>query len=195
MRDQVKGSRLKAKLLFVALLVVACCVAAVLYRKVAYPYGHRAAVLRSMYFALLNYASDHDGSFPNSEKGNYDALQKLYPEYAPSGIELAGVSGNADAAVTALRNNTPLDQSLTSWVYVQGLKKDDDPNLAVLWESKRGLYPNGKRNSFGGHAVLLISGNITNVPAADWESFLKHQEKLRNAVQTKRAAGTNAPKQ
>jgi hypothetical protein len=195
MHDQVKGSRLKTKLLLVALLVVAGCAAVVLYRKVTFPYGHRAAVLRSMYFALLNYASEHDGRFPTSEKGNYDALQKLYPEYAPSGIELAGISGNVDAVVAALRNKAPLDQSLTSWVYMQGFTKDDDAGLAVLWESREGLYPNGKRNSFGGHAVLLIGGDITNVPAADWESFLKQQEQLRNAVQIKRAAGTNAPSQ
>lgn len=191
MHDQVKGSRLKTKLLFAALLVVACCVATVLYRKVAYPYGHRAAVLRSMYFALLNYASDHDGSFPYSEKGNYEALQKLYPEYVFSGVELAGISGDVDAVVAALRNNSPLNQSLTSWVYVQGLKKDDDPNLAILWESRAGLYPNGKRNSFGGRAVLLVNGDITNVPAADWESFEKQQQQLR----TKHARGTNATPQ
>jgi hypothetical protein len=148
-----------------------------------------------MYFALLNYASDHDGWFPNSAKGPLDALQKLYPEYAPSGIELSGISGNIDATVAALRNNTPLDQSLTSWVYMQGFRKDDDPNLAVLWELRGGLYPDGRRNSLGGHAVLLIGGDITNVPAADWESFMKQQEQLRTAVQTKRAAGTNAPLQ
>ena len=187
MHDQVKRSRLKAKLFLVVLLAVAGCIAVVLYQRVEYPYGHRAAVLRSMYFALLNYASDHGGSFPSSEKGNYDALQKLFPDYTPSGIELAGISGNADAAVAALRNNTPLDQSLTSWVYVQGLKEEDDPNLAVLWELRSGLYPNGKRNSFGGHAVLLVSGDITNVPATDWEGFVKQQEQLRR----KQAAGTN----
>jgi hypothetical protein len=38
-------------------------------------------------------------------------------------------------------------------------------------------------NNFGGRAVLLISGDITNVPAADWEFFLKQQEQLRESVQ------------
>ena len=144
MHDQVKGSRLKTKLLLVALLVVAGCAAVVLYRKVTFPYGHRAAVLRSMYFALLNYASEHDGRFPTSEKGNYDALQKLYPEYAPSGIELAGISGNVDAVVAALRNKAPLDQSLTSWVYMQGFTKDDDAADLVH-----------KFQEFGAEAVVM----------------------------------------
>lgn len=187
----MKASGLKSKLLFVALLVAACCLVVLLYGKVAYPYGHRGALLRSMYFALLNYASDHDGHFPSSEKGSYDALQRLYPQYTPSGVELAGISGNINAVVVALRNKTPLNQSLTSWVYVQGFKKDDDPNIAILWESQAGLYPNGKRNSFGGRAVLLIGGDITNVPASDWGDFLKQQEQLRKAVQSRPAAKTN----
>ena len=191
MYEQVKKSCLKATLPVIALLGVFCWAGAVVCRKVAYPYGHRAAVLRSMYFALVNYASAHDGSFPYSEKGSYDALQTLYPEYTPSGIELAGISGNVAATVAALRTNGALDESRTSWVYVQGLKREDDPKLAILWESKAGLYPNGKRNSFGGRPVLLLSGDITNVPAADWERFLRQQHELRNAVQRKRATGTS----
>jgi len=65
-------------------------------------------------------------------------------------------------------------------------------STSLLWESKSGLYPNGKRNSFGGHAVLLISGDVTNVPAVEWENFLKHQEQLRSAVQANREKATDA---
>jgi hypothetical protein len=62
-----------------------------------------------------------------------------------------------------------------------------------LWESKGGLYPNGRRNEFGGHAVVLVSSDITNVPAVDWDEYLKQQEQRRNAVQSKRATRTTVP--
>ena len=139
-----------------------------------------------MHSALLAYASEHYGNFPDSNKGSYDALQKLYPEFSAAGIELAGISGDTEAVVAALSRQTSLNQSLTSWVYLQGFKNDDDPNIAILWESRGGLYPNGRRNFFGGHAVLFIGGVITNIPAADWENFMKQQEKLRSAAQAHR---------
>jgi hypothetical protein len=62
-----------------------------------------------------------------------------------------------------------------------------------LWESKGGLSPSGRRNEFGGHAVVLVSSDITNVPAVDWDEYLKQQEQRRNVVLSKRAARTNAP--
>jgi len=184
------------KLQVVALAVVAGGVMTVvgvsLYRKSVYPHGHRPAALLSMYMDLRNYAAEHDGNFPVSTKGGLDALQQLYPQYA-TGIELAGISGDGEATVAALSHGSPLDPSLTSWVYAQGLRVDDDPDLALLWESKGGLSPNGRRNEFGGHAVVLVGSDITNVPAMDWDNYLKEQEQRRNAVQSKRAARTTAP--
>jgi hypothetical protein len=185
-------------LLALALLIVGVLVFEGIskYRKYLYPYGRvwGGVSLPGLFGSLLAYAGDHDGWFPRSNKGPYDALQQLYP-YCPSGRELAGVSGNADAVSNALRNGKSLDASLTSWVYVPGFRRDDPEDLAMVWESKPGLYWNGKRNNFGGRAVLLVGGNITNVPAADWAGFLKQQEEMRKAVQSGRTAPTNTPPQ
>ena len=187
---------LSPKLQFVALAVgggaLMTIVGVSLYRKSVYPHGHRPAALLSMYLDLRNYAADHDGNFPVSAKGGLDALQQLYPQYA-AGIELAGISGDGEATVAALSHGSPLDPSLTSWVYAQGLRVDDEPDLALLWESKGGLYPNGRRNEFGGHAVVLVGSDITNVPAVNWDEYLKQQEQRRNAVLSKRAPRTTVP--
>jgi hypothetical protein len=40
---------------------------------------------------------------------------------------------------------------------------------------------------------VLVGSEVTNAPAADWDEYLKEQEQRRNAVQSKRAARTNAP--
>jgi hypothetical protein len=187
-----KFARTGVVLVFVLLL---CLLATTAYQKYMYPYGRRGGgiSLPGIYGALVAYAGDHYGWFPRSDKGSYDALQQLYDPYCPSGKELAGVSGRIDMVVDALRAGKPLDGSLTSWVYVPGFRLGDPENIAILWESKSGLYWDGRRNNHGGHAVLLVGGQITNVPAADWDNFLKQQEQLCIAVQANRAPQTNVP--
>src|SRR5450756_1605972 len=82
-----------------------------------YPFGHRSSALPCLYGALFTYAVEHYGNFPDGGTNSYAALGKLYPEYTPSGIELAGLSGNIDSVVNALRSKASLSQSLTSLVY------------------------------------------------------------------------------
>lgn len=144
-----------------------------------YPYGRRPCSLRCIHGALVTYASEHHGKFPASTDGNLSALSRLYPEFTPSGIELAGLSGDIKGTIAALQKGVPLTENLSSWVYVQGFSIHDDPRIAILWESRQGLFSNGRKNLFGGRAVLLIGGDITNVPAADWPRFLEKQEKIR----------------
>jgi hypothetical protein len=191
----MKGSRfikIGVATLYVSLLCLAAVTAC---QKQKYPFGRRPGgiSLPGVYGSLLAYAGEHDGWFPRSDKGPYAALRQLYPSYCPSGKELAGVSGNIDAVTDALRSGKPLNASLTSWVYVEGLRLDDPVDIAILWECKAGLYYDGRRNDFGGHAVLLVGGDITNVPSADWTSYLARQEKMRKTVQAERVGQANAP--
>jgi len=143
-----------------------------------YPYGSRGAIMLSAYFEMLTYASDHNGEFPSSEDGPYASLQKLYPEYVAYGYELAGLSGPLESITNALGRKTPLNASLTSWVYVQGLKTTNDPNIALFWEAKAGLYRSGRRSPSGSRAVMLLDGTITNVLPADWQNFQRYQSTL-----------------
>ena len=54
-------------------------------------------------------------------------------------------------------------------------------------------YDERGQNGFGGHAVVLVGSEVTNVPAVDWDEYLKQQEQRRNAVQSKRAPRTTLP--
>jgi hypothetical protein len=76
---------------------------------------------------------------------------------------------------------------MSSWVYVSGLHQDDPPSTAILWESRFGLYRNGKRNGFEGRSVLFINGAISNIARQDWDSFLKQQSYLSNAYRVNRS--------
>ncbi len=177
------------KVMLALLCLLAGASAAVGYRMFLYPHGRRegGTSLPGMYGALLTYAQEHNGWFPGGTQDPYQALQLLYPEYCPSGRELAGVSGSPAKTAYALSSGTPLGSNLSTWVYVSGLRSDDPGALAILWDSKPGLYQDGRRNSFGGRAVLFVSGNISNVPAMDWDRFERKQRELRIGLQSKRA--------
>ncbi len=54
-------------------------------------------------------------------------------------------------------------------------------------------YDERGQNGFGGHAVVLVGSDITNVPVVEWDEYLKQQEQRRNAVLSKRATRTNVP--
>jgi hypothetical protein len=136
----------------------------------------------NLYFELENYANDHNGWFPKSKKGAFDALQELYPDYCQSGKELVGLSKDIDVTVKRLRAGQPLDEKLTSWVYVQGLKRSDDLNLALVWEDQTGIDLMGRKRKDLAHVVLLLSGEIKLIPITEWTTFLSEQESLRKAA-------------
>jgi hypothetical protein len=158
--------------------------------KTSYPFSHREAFMRTVDSELANYAAHNDGCFPDGHNP-CEALARLYPDYCDTGSELAGLSGSIQQVTNALSDGRSIS-NLTSWVYVPGLCEGDNPQIAILWESMPGLTQAGRVNSHKSRPVLLLDRSITNVLDTDWASFLKQQEQLRNAVQTKRAAGTNA---
>ena len=126
----------------VATLTVMGCVSMLIgYHKHVYPYGRKPAgiSLPGLYGSLLAYAAAHKGWFPESGNDPFVALQLLYSEYCPTGRELAGVSGDVQKVVTALQKGEKLDSTLTSWVYVPGLRRDDPRDIAIVWESEPGL--------------------------------------------------------
>lgn len=146
----------------------------------------RSGLMLNVYFAIRIYADDHAGWLPQSKSGPYDALQKLYPIYCPSGQELAGLSGSIDSVKRALKNGEPLTDKLSSWVYVQGFNTNDDPHIAILWEAKRGIFPSGEKDPSGGHAVLFLNGDLKQIPDAGWVKFLNDQEQFRKSIFDKR---------
>ena len=151
-----------------------------------YPFGRRAALLPSMWGGLSAYASDHGGWFPDSKFGAYDALTMLYRSNYCTSDELAGVSGDINAARSALGRGDVLTETTTSWMYSPGLRIDDRPDVAILWERTAGYYWNGRRNMFGGRPVLFVTGNVSNVPASEWQPFLHHQDELHRLLKQER---------
>lgn len=184
-------------LLTILLMALLCAVVAVTvsaWRSYLYPFGRRPCTLQCMFGGLEQYASEHEGWFPKSDRGSYAALQQLYPTNC-SALEVAGVTGNIGLVEAALKQGKLLNEALTSWVYMPGFRNDDPHDIAILWESRGGFFADGRRNSVGARPVLFIGGHMTNIPAADWEAFLRGQEQMRKTVLAQRYPRTNSPAQ
>src|ERR1051325_917920 len=115
------------RILPIVTVVIAVCAILALTYKYIYPFGSRDCTLPCMHSALRAYAADHYGRFPTSDHDAYTALGQLFAQYTPSGAELAGISGNEDTTKQALQHGRTLDKTLTSWVYVEGLRESDNP--------------------------------------------------------------------
>jgi hypothetical protein len=174
----------KGKYLFLGLLGLTLLIGLGIrgFMKYYYPFGHRPATLLCMDQALRDYADDHNGFFPYSDKGALNALQKLYPKYAQANL-LAGITGDQSNIKRRLDSGEPLDSSMTSWVYFQGLNMNDNQNLVILYESHKGILPNGRRSSKPIFTVLLNSpASVEFIPDNEWDRFLSHQASLRKKV-------------
>ena len=154
----------------------------------------RTPLVRGLWVELNNYARDHNDWFPQSDKGAFAALQKLYPDYdTASGKELAGLSVDIDLTVNALKAAEQLSEKTSSWIYVPGFRSDDPENFALLWERKPGISSNGAVDPSGGHSVLLLSGVIVQIPGTNWTTYLQTQEARRKELFSGRKAKAESP--
>jgi len=143
-----------------------------------HPYGRSHCCDKCLYFALLEYAEMHGGDFPDGE-ATPEASLSLVNATSESGYAdlLCGKSGSASAAQELLDSGRLLVPDTCGWNYVEGLRLDDDRDLALFWD-KEGLNHWGGRLSGGGHVVTFVGGSSRHVPASEWDQFLDEQKRL-----------------
>tara|TARA_R110002096_G_scaffold114250_2_gene248052 strand:+ start:897 stop:1205 length:309 start_codon:yes stop_codon:yes gene_type:complete len=78
---------------------------------------------------------------------------------------------------TILGEGELLGPQSCGWHYVEGLRSDDDPRIALFWD-KAGLGHNGGRLSCGGHIVFFVDSDHRHVTEAEWPEFIKEQTNL-----------------
>jgi hypothetical protein len=126
---------------------------------------------------LVQYAESHNGVFPAGQATPEASLSLLYRMDPNVAYLLAGKSASIEDAEMLLASGQLLDPKTCSWHYVEGLRKSDDPRLALFWD-KIGLGHHGERMTGEGHNVWFIGGRYRWVPAEEWPAFLKEQENL-----------------
>ncbi len=180
------GRRRVLKRLLVFVVVVGVVVgglfgAGYIWFRYSYPYGFTHCCLKGLGLALLNYAEQHDGRFPTGGGCPEASLSLLYRgDYGIEGHALCGKTKSAEAAQAVLERGELLGPDTCDWHYVEGLTKNDDYRLAIVWD-KVGLDHNGGRLPNGGHSVLRLDGSEEIVSASEWSHFLEEQERLMAA--------------
>jgi hypothetical protein len=161
-------------LLCVLLLVVGLSVAG--YRLI-FPYGYSHCCDKVLMFALLEYADEHGGAFPTGEASPEASLSLLYPKHANAYV-LGGKTVPDGVAEEILGRGERLAPESCGWHYVEGLRKDDDPRLGLVWDKVAGLGHNGNRWFGGGRVVIFVDGSMRRISGEEWPAFLVEQERL-----------------
>ena len=146
-----------------------------------FPYGWSHCCDTGMGGVLYQYAERHGGWFPRGEESPEASLSLLYRDDPSLAYWLRGKSIPEHVVTSRLESGKLLTPETCGWHYVEGLRKDDDPGLAILWD-KAGLGHNGERLSKGGHWIVDIQGTRHYIPGKDWDRFISEQEQLRANV-------------
>jgi hypothetical protein len=143
-----------------------------------YPYGYSHRCDLNLYLALEKYAAAHGGAFPTGGRTPEASLGLLYKnvDWVTADL-LRGKTVPESVVQETLDRGGPLGPESCGWHYVEGLRVDDDPRLALFWD-KVGLGHNGERLSCGGHIVMFLDGRRPHIPEVDWQTFLDEQERL-----------------
>jgi hypothetical protein len=153
------------------------------YNQHRYPFGRSHCCDKQLMQALLAYADKHDGWFPRGEATPEASLSLLHrddPDLVTANL-LRGKTVAESSVHSRLSAGELLTPETCGWHYVEGLRKDDNPGLALFWD-KVGLGHNGERLAEGGHFVCFVSGNIEYVSGIRWDEFLAEQERLRTGL-------------
>src|SRR5438552_1963440 len=108
-----------------------------------YPYGWSHSCDKALMLALLHYANDHAGAFPAGQATPEASLSLLYPKYLDNNVDYAseilrGKTAPKEVVRSKLSQGERLGPDSCGWHYVEGLSRDDDPQLALVWD-KAGL--------------------------------------------------------
>jgi len=148
------------------------------YLRYEYPYGWSHCCDLGLYFSLRQYAEAHGGNFPAGQATPEASLSLLYGAIPNVNADLLrGKSAPEAMAKEILERGGRLTPETCGWHYVEGLRLNDDPRLALFWD-KAGLGHNGQRLSGGAHIVMLVDGRRKCVPGSEWASFVAEQRKL-----------------
>ncbi len=158
-----------------------------------FPYGHSHSCSKAIGSTLLIYAHDHDGWLPNGGSMPEQSFSLIWTNGDPYSVKsiLRGKHLAQAVVDAALAKDGFLSPQSCGWHYVEGLREDDGPHLAVAWDRTIGLDHNGRRRSGLVHEVILLDGSVQWVKKPKWKEFVKTQRELLAEIMSKRP--TNSP--
>ena len=104
------------------------------YYRYQFPYGASHCCDLILYQELAEYAASHGGAFPAGQSSPEASLSLLYTNVDGVTAELLrGKTVPEPLVRQILSHGGLLEPDSCGWHYVEGLKTDDDPRLAIFW--------------------------------------------------------------
>jgi hypothetical protein len=145
-----------------------------------FPFGKDHRCDAQLWFVLREYAEKNGGVFPAGQ-ATPEASLSLIHSLDPSGGENAYLLHRRGVPCERVRlileRGELLGPDTCGWNYVEGLRLNSNPELALFWD-KEGLNEIGGRLSEGGHIVSFVGSPCQYIPASRWDSFLEGQKKM-----------------
>jgi len=171
------------------LLIAPLLVGGYAWYRYTYPYGASHCCDKQLYFALHEYAHRNGGDFPAGEATPEASLSSVHRALSSSyAYLLCGKSGSESLSQEILDRGELLGPETCGWNYVEGLRTDDNPRLALFWD-KEGLGHNGERLTGGGHIVTFVGGMSEHIVKQEWSTFLAEQQALYEERKNKSRKG------
>lgn len=130
---------------------------------------------------LSGYADAHQGEYPSHTNGFGDALALVAADigYTSGAMVLVGVDDDASLLMSAATNHTHLPEEKCTRIYVQGMTKASNPEIAILFD-RYAVKGGDHRRGHGPYLreVLFVQDGVREIELKDWPAFAKNQVEL-----------------
>jgi hypothetical protein len=193
----VASSPRKSKLIILLLTLLAVIAVAVvggrIWYRYTFPYGWSHACSKGLGLGLRMYSGENDHWLPHGAATPEASLSLLYRNDPDTALWVLGGKNIPRERVQAtFARDGILSPATCGWHYVEGLRDDDDPQIAVVWDKVFGLGHNGERKRGMMHEVVLLDGANQYVSKDQWPKFIADQKERLEKVIADRS--TNAPR-
>lgn len=156
-----------------------------------YPYGGSHSCSKILGSSLRMYADDHGGWLPHGGRTPEESMSFMATNGDPYFVKalLRGKHLPQSVVDAAFVTHGVLSPASCGWHYVEGLRKGDDPALAVAWDKMSGLNHNGRLMKNVEREVILLDGSAQQISKTEWPKFCTHQKRLLAEAEAKRKPG------
>lgn len=139
------------------------------------------------------YANDHDDWFPHGGKTPEESLSFIATNGDPYLMKmlLGGKHLPQSVVDSAFSKDGALSPASCGWHYVEGLKQEDSPELAIAWDKMAGLDHNGRFLKDLQCEAVMLDGSSQHIFKKGWPAFCAKQKQLLQEVIASRT--TNDP--
>jgi hypothetical protein len=139
--------------------------------------------IKSATFILLEYAGNHGGTYPKSDRGWGDALLSLGSGTTDTEWVryFVGVDDDGAHLIRALKTGEDVIEENCTRIYIQGLTEKSQPGIAILFDResvKGGDHFRGLPGQDLLREVITINGVHRMIKDADWPAFVAQQREL-----------------